>query len=48
MATGAVLFLLSDLLLGKNNFQADKNTRSALHLVLYFCGILLIALGCWY
>jgi uncharacterized membrane protein YhhN len=48
MATGAVLFLLSDLRLGKNNFQADKNTRSALHLVLYFCGILLIALGCWY
>ena len=45
MAAGAVLFLLSDLLLGIWNFKTGKRAYANLNWITYFCGILLIALS---
>ena len=43
-AAGAVCFIVSDVLLGFNNYQT-KNSFGSLHLVAYFCALLLIALS---
>lgn len=44
-ASGAVLFVISDLLTGINNYTSGKNVLGSVHLLAYFCGILLIALS---
>ncbi|MCL1847930.1 MAG: lysoplasmalogenase [Coriobacteriia bacterium] len=48
MAVGAVLLVFSDLLLGKNSFAPVGKSPSGVHLIIYFCGLLLIALSSWY
>ena len=48
MATGAVLLALSDILLGKKSFVSDRKSPPNLHLIIYFCGLFLVALSSWY
>ncbi|MEG2957856.1 MAG: lysoplasmalogenase family protein [Christensenellaceae bacterium] len=43
LAMGAVLFFVSDLLLGIWNFRTNKRLHANLNWVTYFCGILLIS-----
>ncbi|MCL2529817.1 MAG: lysoplasmalogenase [Coriobacteriia bacterium] len=43
MAAGAVLFVVSDALLGIKYFAGGKESRSKLYLIAYFCAIFLIA-----
>jgi len=45
MAAGAVLFVISDSLLGIKYFSGAKESRSKLYLITYFLAILLIALS---
>lgn len=47
-AVGAVLFVISDLLTGINNYAEEKGVLGSVHLAAYFCGILCIALSCAY
>ena len=45
MGTGALLFILSDILLSIKNFSGRKKTKTKNHLIVYFSAILLIALS---
>ncbi|MDR2035182.1 MAG: lysoplasmalogenase [Coriobacteriales bacterium] len=45
LAGGALLFITSDLLLGIKNFSKRKKAGAKLHLIPYFCALLLLALS---
>jgi uncharacterized membrane protein YhhN len=45
LAAGAVLFIISDIRLATKNFSDRKVTGPKLHLIPYFCALLLIALS---